>query len=1307
MNPGPNNNFFRFNNKNNMFILSYNIRGCKNFQKLKRISKFFLTTPFKKNCIINLQETHLNKEEINKIEYQWKFGSIQSPAINNSGGVAILYDSSYFNDIIEKRSHSNGRICSLLAKKEEETFFYVNIYAPNDNQLMELFIEELDEYIWQTLDLHPDANLIISGDFNIVINQSIDSVNRNQTVAESRVKDNLLNLLNRLYLNDSYRSLHEYGGFTWGRDNPKYIRSRLDMIFVKKSLTQNILSAETYLQPNESDHKLLVVELDIGRIDFGPGIIRANSTLLDDPEIKVKIKSKILEAIKDSSFMNPNNRLDFVKMTIRNELLKEGKSVKNKENTILYHANNELDRLNSLLDNSLREHDLKKCRVHSDTCYSEIDKIKEAILIASKDIEVIKEKEAERLIFRSKAKWSEKGEKSNRYFLNLLKERQRKMQIRKIISNGIIHHKSDEITKAIRDFYKNLYDNQQVKDLDDSEMFSNLPKLDDTDREELSKDLTLEELKENLDSCSESAPGIDGITYKIYKQFWSELGPLILQSWNFSTSSGKLSETQRTSVITLLEKKGKDPSKIENLRPISLSTCDVKLCTKAIASRTNKILHKLINVTQTGYVPTRQVQDNNRYLEELIEHYKKENKLAYLITLDAQKAFDSVDHSYLISLLKLYRFPYKYIHWVKTVYTDLKATVLVNGYFSEKIEIKQSVKQGDALSCALFILSIEPLLNSLRNNKNIKKVSTSANRVGESEQVGNDEVNNFSFADDITAICENKTGIQEIINTYNTFSSYSGIKLNIPKTEIMIIGKKTNAKETFIIDSNNQRHTIVDQESVKICGITFSNNTEIAYKENVLNKIVKLERQLNIWRQRNLTLKGKILIVKTFGISQLIYSMQATNFREKEIKEIEKIIFKFIWNIKPSSKCNNGKISRSTLKGPLSRGGLNAPDIESLNEAIKYKCLLRNLTSNHPIGSLVKNMLNLTENKILPFHCKIPVGSISAFYDKAIKSHTKFGKIIEEDISSLRNEKSNINIGYAKYLQNLNLTDVNFFSKDQKSLIIHLRKKKITTLKDIIRVHFKEKSNISFFSHQLFHSIPKFIVSYLKDCKREHEPNHDYVLPYKENLWSQSSKVTTKQIRQRLFDTQHKQHLNIHVYLRDKHKLLHTTYINTNPFLDINTVTKETKLQDVQFKILHNIYPTLRHLYKYKIKDNDKCPSCLVTDDLKHTIFDCSIVKQTWQNFVTILNTTYKINIPDLTYETILFGFKKQTTDSYKALSTILIIIKRKVILQRENKVSLTRDDINNIIRSQIRLEKRISLKTDFDKKWCLLNGNQ
>ncbi len=78
------------------------------------------------------------------------------------------------------------------------------------------------------------------------------------------------------------------------------------------------------------------------------------------------------------------------------------------------------------------------------------------------------------------------------------------------------------------------------------------------------------------------------------------------------------------------------------------------------------------------------------------------------------------------------------------------------------------------------------------------------------------------------------------------------------------MGQDNHHPIEFNLLSKGQPITLYNQKSVKICGINLSNNKELSYKDNIINKITKLERQLDICRSRNLTLQGKNLIAKTF-----------------------------------------------------------------------------------------------------------------------------------------------------------------------------------------------------------------------------------------------------------------------------------------------------------------------------------------------------------------------------------------------------------------------------------------------------------
>jgi hypothetical protein len=180
-----------------------------------------------------------------------------------------------------------------------------------------------------------------------------------------------------------------------------------------------------------------------------------------------------------------------------------------------------------------------------------------------------------------------------------------------------------------------------------------------------------------------------------------------------------MSSSNIESVITLLPKQGKDTSDIKNWRPITLSNCDSKIITKAIATRVSKVLDTIIDNSQTAYVPTRSVMDNIRSNFILKNHCSKRSIDAVLISLDAKKAFDSVSHDYIRKVLRNYGFGENFVRSFDTLYNNLKSSIMINGFKSNHINIRRGVKQGDALSCALFILSIDPLIRNIKNNETI------------------------------------------------------------------------------------------------------------------------------------------------------------------------------------------------------------------------------------------------------------------------------------------------------------------------------------------------------------------------------------------------------------------------------------------------------------------------------------------------------------------------------------------------------------------------------------------------------------
>ncbi len=664
------------------------------------------------------------------------------------------------------------------------------------------------------------------------------------------------------------------------------------------------------------------------------------------------------------------------------------------------------------------------------------------------------------------------------------------------------------------------------------------------------------------------------------------------------------------------------------------------------------------------------MNDNSRLLEEIINKYNRQDKTAYLITLDARKAFDSVDHSYLFHILSLFDFPPLYINNIKTIYNSLNASVLINGFTNDIFNIEQSVKQGDALSCALFIIAIEPLLRQINANSKIEGIPLKSN-------VNDEEfsLKNMSFADDITALCTNLEGIQHIIDEYLNFSKYSGIKLNIDKTEILVIGKKNSNPISFSISHDDNIIKIIDSNKVKICGITFSNCNEEAYKDNILEKILKLERQLNIWRQRNLTLQGKILIDKTFGISQLIYSLQATTIKPIDIKRIDDIIFRFIWNTKSTSNRCIGKINRKTLKAEISKGGLKAPDMEMIDRSIKLKHILRCLETSHPISIIVKNELKDINLKIGQFakntHSRI------MYIQNVVETNKYLEKLLQTDIVEMSNEATGINKFYFELIQNHVIEESIHFNTQMHNMIKRIKLKGIVNLRDL----YYEKRNPTILSIRLdciliYSKIPSTWKVLLEKSNKIYT-NQQMSTSHTLNKSKPFNKITQKDLYLRL--TQNMGITNVNNFINNKHDLNENSAENV--FSNIKKISSIKSLQNIQYKILHNVYPTKAHLFKWKIKENDHCASCNQTETLKHVIYECQIAKETIKNLVRVIGDLLNTDF-SLSYADVLLGltgrnnFQLITRNELHLIDELMIIIKRTLILQRDQKLILTESRI-------------------------------
>ena len=373
---------------------------------------------------------------------------------------------------------------------------------------------------------------------------------------------------------------------------------------------------------------------------------------------------------------------------------------------------------------------------------------------------------AQGAITRSRARWYEQGEKSNKYFLNLESSRGKKSTIQNIFrEDKSLTTNPKIIMDELKGFYSNLYQANSSRgsvSLADSFLKNvPVPKLSEVQKGKCEENWSVHECFNTLKSFQKNkTPGNDGLTVEFYLAFWPILAKHLVNSFNYAHNYGELSNSHKQAVIILLEKKGKDKRLIKNWRPISLINVDTKIVSKALAKRLEHILPDLIHYNQNAYVKGRSIFDV-RTIDDVLEHTKRSEQSGILVTIDFEKAFDSLDHTFLFKVLHTFNFGPSFIQWIRTFYSNVSACVINNGFPTNYFGVDWGVRQGDPLSPLLFILCLEVMACSIRQNDKIQGI-----------KIKNEEVKLSLFADDMTCFLRNKSSYQHLSSSLECFQNF-------------------------------------------------------------------------------------------------------------------------------------------------------------------------------------------------------------------------------------------------------------------------------------------------------------------------------------------------------------------------------------------------------------------------------------------------------------------------------------------------------------------------------------------------------
>lgn len=400
----------------------------------------------------------------------------------------------------------------------------------------------------------------------------------------------------------------------------------------------------------------------------------------------------------------------------------------------------------------------------------------------------------EELFWRQKCReeWLRAGDRNTKYFHNCVKVRRIQNRILMLLDELGRENFSEGAKGNIAvNFYRDLFTSSNPHDLES--IFRGFrPKVTESMNTHLTRLVSDSEIKQAAFSVKgSSAPGEDGLTGLFYQKFWHIVGPSLTQEIKEFFRSAIIPNGWNHTQLSLLPKIA-NPTKVQDMRPISLCSVQYKIISKILCNRLKGLLPDIISDTQGAFVSGRLISDNIIIAHEMIHGLHTNDSVAegwMAVKTDMSKAYDRVEWNFLEVLMEKMGFDRVWIRWIMACVRTVSFSILMNGVSHGFIKPERGIRQGDPLSPFLFILCAEALVHRLTLSEEEGRLS------GIKIAAECPSVHHLLFADDSLLLCKaNKDEASELIACLSSYGEASGQMVNPQKSSIIFGAKISNER---------------------------------------------------------------------------------------------------------------------------------------------------------------------------------------------------------------------------------------------------------------------------------------------------------------------------------------------------------------------------------------------------------------------------------------------------------------------------------------------------------------------------------